>query len=91
MFFELLSIRSSSSRILACVEVRYWTAGVVDNLYIIAEECCLDKVYPLGVDFGWVGTVYIATVGGSKVEMNCFGNESLVFGRVSMTDRWCSN
>ena len=86
----MLCVQKGSGRVLTCVKVRDWAIGVVDNLYIITISF-LDKANPLGVDFGWVGTVYIATVIGSKVESNRFGNESLVFGQVSMTDRWCSN
>ncbi len=82
MLLELLCIRSSSSPILTCVKVCNWTVGVVDNLYVIAE-CCLDKANPLGVDFGWVGKVYIPAVIGSTVETNRFGK--------TMTDCWCSN
>jgi hypothetical protein len=74
----------------ACIEVCNWAVQITENLHVVSE-CWVDKLNSLRTDFRWMDTVNASPIWRFKGETYCFGDEHLIFRRLSISNRWSGN
>ncbi len=91
MLFELLSIRNRSGGVRSRFEVRDWPIRIVNELNIFTIGS-LNEANPLNMNIGRMDSVDSTAIIRSEIlEADRFGDELLIFRRVSISNRWSGN